>query len=65
MYDEPYIESYTMGRMPMSASQELDRNVTIQEMPYGYDGIASPSDEQNASSKLQMYGHKKNSKRGF
>ena len=65
MYDEPYVESFMMGRMPMSATQELDRSVTISERPYGYDGPGCPADEENTMSKSQMYGHKKHSKRGF
>ena len=59
MHDEPYIEAYTMGRMPMSYTQQIDRSVNISEMPYGYDTPPPPADHENPASRTQMYKHHK------
>lgn len=51
--NEPYIASF-VGRMPESMTQRIDRSVTIQEMPYGYDDAPPPYDQENPASVAQM-----------
>lgn len=54
----PYVGAY-FGTTPTSYSQEIDRRVTIQESPYGYDNEPPADGYENPASKAQMYSKQK------